>query len=147
MVHIESEPFTQSPSEDFHLIHSSQIDIPRRPATDEEAGWISDLASANPVWRDVAGGPFFVVGECRCGCRSIVLDKPTEPQKPWLKERQGLVAEMSVAIQFDGKSDVVSILLHHAGGSLSVLQVIWYNFPDPVPSSWTETSREVLVDE
>jgi hypothetical protein len=127
------------------LTHSSYIDVPRRAATDEESEWISALASANPDWQDVAAGPFFVIGKCTCGCRSIVLEQPKEAQKPMFKHHQGLVAEMSLGIEFDGKADVVSVLLHHAGGSLSILEVVWYNFPDPVPSSWKETNREVRI--
>jgi hypothetical protein len=28
----------------------------------------------------------------------------------------------------------------------SLLEVVWYNFPDPVPSDWIEMSRHVSVE-
>jgi hypothetical protein len=34
-----------------------------------------------------------------------------------------------------------------AQGSLSLLEVVWYNFPDPVPTTWIETSRRISVGE
>jgi len=37
------------------------------------------------------------------------------------------------------------VLLHFAEGSLSLLEVAWYNFPHPIPSVWTEITRVVLV--
>ena len=133
-------------SGDNKMTPSSYLDIAKRPATDEEAGWISDLVSANPEWKSVTVQPLFVIGMCRCGCRSIVLDQPKEAQNPSLIGHQGLVAKMSMTICFDGKMDVVSVLLLHAGGSLSTLEVVWYNFPDPIPLSWIEINREILVD-
>ena len=51
-----------------------------------------------------------------------------------------------MSITLDGRADVISVLLHFAEGSLSLLEVVWYNFPEPVPLIWTETRREVRVD-
>ena len=120
--------------------------VPRRPVTAEENGWIRDLVAANAEWREVPIAPLFVIAECGCGCRSVALEQPEIPERPELVGHQGLVAQMTLGIEFDGKEDVVSVLLLHANGSLSVLQVVWYNFPDPVPRSWKELDREVRLD-
>jgi hypothetical protein len=58
---------------------------------------------------------------------------------------QGLVGKITLGIKVDGRDDVISVLLHFAEGSLSLLEVVWYNFPDPVPSTWIETSRNISV--
>ena len=83
------------------------------------------------------------MAECDCGCRSVVLEEPSQPQNPKLVGHQGLVGEISLAVKVNGQDDVISVLLHFAEGSLSLLEVVWYNFPEPVPRSWTEVSRTV----
>ena len=50
-----------------------------------------------------------------------------------------------MGIRIDGRDDVISVLLHFAEGSLSLLEVVWYNFPEPVPPTWKEITREVRV--
>ncbi|AXC16242.1 hypothetical protein ACPOL_7042 (plasmid) [Acidisarcina polymorpha] len=55
------------------------------------------------------------------------------------------MGEIELGINLDGKNDVISVLLHFAEGSLSLLEVIWYNFPEPVPSTWKEINREVRI--
>lgn len=123
--------------------HSSFVKVPRRPVTAEEQAWIHDIVSANPRWVDAQLGDLFVVAECACGCRSVVLEEPPHLQNPRLVGHQDLVGEMDINIRFDGRDDVVSILLHYAEGNLSLLEVVWYNFPEPVPRKWIEMSREL----
>jgi hypothetical protein len=125
--------------------HSSFVEVERRPVTAEEQAWIRDIVSANPHWADVWLGDLFVVAECACGCRSVVLEQPKHVQNPRFINHQGLVGEMDLDIRFDAREDVVSVLLHYAEGSLSLLEVIWYNFPEPVPANWAELGRNVHV--
>jgi hypothetical protein len=125
--------------------HGSYIDVPRRPPTSQEGAWINEIVLANPAWSDVDLGELFIVAECRCGCRSVVLEAPSQPQNPRFVGHQGLVGEIELGISLDGKNDVISVLLHFAEGSLSLLEVIWYNFPEPVPSTWKEINREVRI--
>lgn len=127
------------------MAHGGYVNITKRPATIEEDGWTRDLVAANPEWHDALVGPLFVIAECSCGCRSVVLEQPEIPQMPTLVGHQGLVAEMSMKVQFGDSEDVISVLLLHANGSLSTLEVVWYNFPDPVPRAWTELNREVRI--
>jgi hypothetical protein len=75
----------------------------------------------------------------------VVLEQPEQVQSPRFIGHQGLVGEMNLDVRFAGRDDVVSILLHYAEGSLSLLEVIWYNFPEPVPAKWTELGRNLQV--
>jgi hypothetical protein len=125
--------------------HSSFVEVARRPVTAEEQAWIHDIVSANPRWADAQVGDLFVVAECACGCRSVVLEEPPHLQNPRLVGHQGLVGEIDISIRFDGRDDVVSVLLHYAEGNLSLLEVVWYNFPEPVPRKWIELSREIRL--
>ncbi len=125
--------------------HSSFVEVQRRPVTAEEHCWIRTILSANPHWADVLIGELFVVAECSCGCRSVVLAEPEHVQNPRFIGHQGLVGEMDLNVRFDGRDDVVSILLHYAEGNLSLLEVIWYNFHEPVPAKWVELGRELRV--
>jgi hypothetical protein len=121
-------------------------EIPRRPLTLEEDRWVKDLVAANDGWRGIHTERISAVAVCTCGCRSIFLQQSDIAQRPELVGHQGLVAEMSLRIKAEDKEDVVSILLHHANGCLSLLEIVWYNFPVPVPAVWTEISRELRSD-
>jgi hypothetical protein len=125
--------------------HGSYIEVPRRPPTPQEEEWIQEIVLANPQWTDVTLGQLYVVAECTCGCRSVVLEQPLQPQNPRFVGHQGLVGEIDLGIRIDGRDDVISVLLHFAEGSLSLLEVVWYNFPEPVPPTWKEITREVRV--
>ena len=126
--------------------HSSFVKISRRPTTPQEQEWIREIVLSNPQWADAELGDLFVVAACTCGCRSVVIEAPPQPQNPRLVGHQGLVGAIDLGVRVDGKDDVISVLLHFAEGSLSLLEVVWYNFPDPVPPSWTETSRRISVE-
>jgi hypothetical protein len=101
---------------------------------------VREIVSANPIWAHLDVGSLHVIAECTCGCRSVVFEDSAEPQVPALAAHQNLVGEISLTIRIDDKNDAVSVLLHFASGSLSLLEVIWYNFPDPVPAEWIELS-------
>ena len=118
---------------------SSFAKVSKRTLTSQEQEWVREIVLANPEWADVQLAALYVVAECTCGCRSVVLDDPTEVQNPKLSDHQGLVGGITLGIKVEGRDDVVSVLLHFAGGTLSLLEVVWYNFPDPVPSTWIET--------
>jgi hypothetical protein len=125
--------------------HGSYEKILRRPLTSQETEWSAALVLANPQWADVAITDIYVVAKCTCGCRSVVLEEPPEPQNPKLIGHQGLVGEIDLTVKINTQDDVISVLLHFAEGSLSLLEVVWYNFSEPVPSAWTEVSRVVSV--
>ena len=126
-------------------MHGSYNKVPRRPLTSQEAAWIHEIVLVNPLWADTEISDLCVIAECTCGCRSVVLEEPANPQNSKLVGHQGLVGEIQLTIKIDRHDDVISVLLHFAEGSLSLLEVVWYNFPDPIPSSWTEISRHVSV--
>jgi hypothetical protein len=123
--------------------HGELIKVERRRLTPEEEVWIRDIVHANPKWADANLGELFVAAECNCGCRSIMLEDPGHVQNPKLIGHQGLVGEIDIRIRFDTREDIVSVLQHYAEGSLSLLEVVWYNFPEPVPRKWTELSRDL----
>lgn len=125
--------------------HGSYKKVPRRPLSPQEASWVRDLVLANPEWADTEICGPHVVAACTCGCRSVVLEEPSQPQNPKLAGHQGLIGEISLAVKVNGHDDVISVLLHFAEGSVSLLEVVWYNFPEPIPRDWTETSRIVSV--
>jgi hypothetical protein len=125
--------------------HGSYAEVPRRPLTSQEAAWVRDLVLANPQWADAEITDLYVVAECTCGCRSVVFETPSKPQNPKLISHQGLVGEIELGVTIKGQNDVISVLLHFAEGRLSLLEVVWYKFPDPIPSSWTEISRSISV--
>lgn len=123
--------------------HSSFVNVAPRPLTAQELDWVRQIILSNPQWSDVELKDLQVVAECTCGCRSVVLGKPVETQNPRLTGHQGLVGQLDLGIRLNDRKDVVTVLLHFADGSLSLLEVVWYNFPEPVPRSWIEVSRNV----
>lgn len=125
---------------------SSYVKIPTRPVTPQEREWIREIVLSNPQWADAELGDLRVVAACTCGCRSVVIEAPPQPQNPKLVGHQGLVGSIDLGVLVNGKDDTISVLLHFAQGSLSLLEVVWYNFPNPVPSRWTEISRRISVE-
>ena len=123
--------------------HSSYVEVVPRPLTLQETEWVREIVLSNPQWADVELTNLRVVAECTCGCRSVVLEKPPQAQNSRLIGHQGLVGALELGIKLDGQEDVITVLLHFAEGSLSLLEVVWYNFPEPIPRSWTEISRTV----
>jgi hypothetical protein len=123
----------------------SWLSIPRRALTHEEQGWIKDILSASKEWADVCLDELYVVGKCACGCRTVLLEPPQRVQNPRLTGQKGLVGEIDLTVRIGDKEDVVSVFLHHVAGNLRELEVVWYNFPDPVPSSWIEVHRTVTA--
>jgi hypothetical protein len=119
------------------------IAVPRRPLTTQEVEWVTEIVLISPQWADVSLGSLYVIGECASEPRSVVFEKPEQPQTPLLAGHQGLVGEIDLAILHGGKKEPLTILLHYADGSLSLLEVIWYNFPEPIPQTWNVVSREV----
>ena len=57
----------------------------------------------------------------------------------------GPIGEISLSIRSERGDDLITVLLHQAQGSLSLLEVVWYNFPDPIPNEWIEVSRDVAA--
>ncbi|HTF64916.1 MAG TPA: hypothetical protein VK638_19740 [Edaphobacter sp.] len=127
------------------MAHSSVVRVEERPLSSREAELTHSLTSINPEWAGVNVAALRIIGECRCGCQSVVFAKPPEPQSVLAVGHQNLVGEMSLSIRTASGDDTISVLLHYADGSLSLLEVIWYNFPDPIPDEWTELRREITI--
>jgi hypothetical protein len=125
---------------------SSYVKIPRRLLTPQEEEGVRQIVLSNPRWADAKVEEVFVEATCTCGCRSVVIERPSKPQNPLLVGHQGLVGGLNLSVTVGGKADVISVLLHFAEGSISLLEVVWYNFPDPVPSDWIEISRRVSTE-
>jgi len=126
--------------------HNTLVDVPKRILAEQEAQWVRDIVSANPEWADVNLGELYVVKQCICGCRTAVFEEPIFVQNARVSGHQDVVGEIDLHIRLeDGKDSYVSVLLHHSWGKLTYLDVIWYEFPEPVPSRWTELRREVRI--
>lgn len=126
--------------------HNTLVAVPKRKLTEQEAQWVRDIVAANPEWADVDLGELYVVKQCVCGCRTVVFEEPASVQNPRVAEHQDVVGEIDLHVQLDnGGESYISVLLHHSWGKLTYLEVVWYEFPDPVPSHWTELGREVRV--
>lgn len=126
------------------MASDSMAPVESRSLTLREAEFARSLTRISREWANVDSASLRVIAECRCGCQSVMLAEPAEPQNTTGVGHQGPVGELSLSIRTDHGDDVVSVLLHQAHGSLSLLEIIWYNFPEPVPTEWTELSREVI---
>src|SRR5215471_37850 len=72
--------------------HSSYVRLPARKPTRQEEDWIREIVSSNSHWADTDLGDLRIVGECTCGCRSVVLEDPAQPQNPRFLGHQGAEA-------------------------------------------------------
>jgi hypothetical protein len=105
--------------------HGSYVKVVPMPLTSQEIEWVREIVLSNPQWADTELTNLRVMAECTCGCRSGMLEKPTQAQNSKLIGHQGLVGEIELGIKLDGHEDVISVLLHFAEGSLSLLEVVW----------------------
>lgn len=76
---------------------------------------------------------------------ALVFEEPPFVQNPKVSHQQDAIGTIHIRISADGGHDHVSVLLHHVWGKLAYLEVVWYNFPKPVPANWIELGREVKV--
>jgi len=104
---------------------------------------VHEIVSANPDWADANLGELFVIAECTCGCQSVIFEEPPFVQNPKFLGRQAIVGEIDIHFRVDDKDDWMLVLLHFTDGKLTYLEVVWYNFPEPVPKNWTEINRIV----
>lgn len=72
--------------------HNSLIDVPKRSLTPQEEEWVSEIVISNSAWADVDLGELFVIAECTCGCRSIILEEPAFVQNPKVSTQKTVVA-------------------------------------------------------
>ena len=85
--------------------------------------------------------PGCVDGECTCGCRTVHLERPTEPQNP---RTAGLLIEnVGMMWIFTEMDKAIGITLHAKYGSLGELEVVYQENSEPWPSTWREVSRKI----
>ena len=99
------------------------IAVPRRPLTTQEVEWVTEIVLISPQWADVSLGSLYVIRELRlgasvCGVREAgaAADSSSEPviRAWWVK---------SISQSYTGgKKEPLTILLHYADGSLSLLE-------------------------
>jgi hypothetical protein len=125
--------------------NSSLVSVTPRAPSPEEVDWIRSILGSNPAWASTSWDGLRIVAKCNCGCRSVVLNQAEGTQNPEFVGKKNIVGSAELMIAFNGKEDVVSVLLHYANGYLTLLEVVWYNFPAPVPTSWIELDRKLVV--
>jgi hypothetical protein len=113
----------------------------RRNLTSQEKEWINSILRANAMWADVTIRNIYVDGECTCGCRTVHLERPTEPQNP---RTAGLLIEnVGMMWIFTEMDKAIGITLHAKYGSLGELEVVYQENSEPWPSTWREVSRRI----
>lgn len=115
----------------------------RRPISEQEKEWIHTILQSNPEWADVTVGDLWVDSECTCGCRTVHLEHPPQPQNPKKQDQHDEhVGEIWIYTE-QGKR--ISVGLFARYGPLCELEVVYEEGSEPVPSAWREVSRRVLV--
>jgi hypothetical protein len=116
--------------------------VPRRPLTEQEKGWINAILQTNKAWADVTLGEIYVDAECTCGCHTVHLERPTQPQNASTAHLPHETVGMMWIITELGKT--IGITLHAKYGSLGELEVVYQENTEPWPSTWHEVSRKFL---
>ena len=105
------------------MAHSSFVPVVSRSLSPRETDLIQSLTSINPGWAGVETTSLRVIAECQCGCQSVVLALPPEPQNRKGIGHQGPIGEITLSIRGGRGDDIITVLLHQAEGSLSLLEV------------------------
>jgi hypothetical protein len=130
---------------DFDLDYDSQgLTRPvRRELTTQEREWINAILQSNKMWADVTIGDIHVDGECTCGCHTVHLERPAQPQNARTAHLSIENVGMMWVITELGKT--IGITLHAKNGSLGELEVVYQENTEPWPSTWREVSRKSLT--
>jgi len=130
---------------DFDLDHDSEgltRSISRRPLTDQEKEWVNAILQTNQSWADVSLGEIFADGECTCGCRTVHLSRPLQPQNA--RTAHLLHETVGVMWIFTELGKTIGVILHAKYGSLGELEVLYQESAEPWPSNWREVRRKFL---
>ena len=122
---------------------SRWVPIARRPLTERERGWVTEILNVNKLWADVTVGDLFAVGKCGCGCGTVVLERPPEPQNPRMAGKWGPVGFIYI---FTRNRGLVTVMLYHDKGYLSILEAVYDDYEkdfQPLPETWEEAQRTV----
>ncbi len=131
---------------DFDLDYDSEgLTRPaRRQLTEQEKEWINAILQANKMWADVTIGDIYVDGECTCGCRTVHLERPAQPQNA--RTAHLFLENVGMIWIFTDAAKVIGITLHAKKGSLGELEVVYQENTEPWPSTWRETSRKIVAE-
>jgi hypothetical protein len=130
---------------DFNLDHDSTgltRPVLRRPLTEQEREWASVILQTNKAWADVTLGDIYVDAECTCGCHTIHLERPAEPQNPRTADQ--LIENVGMMWIITELGKTIGVTLHAKYGSLGELEVVYQENTEPWPSTWREVSRKFL---
>jgi len=117
--------------------------VPRRPLTEQEKEWINAIFQTNKPWADVTLGEIYVDAECTCGCHTVHLERPPQPQNARTAHLLHETVGMMWIVTELGKT--IGITLHAKYGSLGELEVVYQENSEPWPSAWREVSRKFVV--
>lgn len=129
----------------FDLDHDSTgltRPVPRRPLTEQGKEWVNAILQTNKAWADVTLGEIYVDAECACGCHTVHLERPAQPQNAKTAHLPHETVGMMWIITELGKT--VGLTLHAKYGSLGELEVAYQENTEPWPSTWREVSRKFL---
>lgn len=122
---------------------TDQIRTIRREITLQEREWISAILRSHTDWSNIGVGELDAIGECTCGCRSIMLDLSRSPRNPkWQDLTSAVVGDIYIQTD-DDKS--IEIILHAQNGVLQELAVICNANSEPVPAAWREVARYIYT--
>lgn len=130
---------------DFDLDHDSTgltRPVLRRPLTEQEKEWVNAILQTNKTWADVNLAEIYVDAECTCGCHTVHLERPAQPQNAKTAHLAHETVGMMWIITERGKT--VGITLHAKYGSLGELEVVYQENAERWPPTWHEVSRKFL---
>jgi len=116
--------------------------VPRRPLTEQEKEWINAILQTNKLWADVSLLEIYVDAECTCGCHTVHLDRPPQPQNASTAHLLHETVGMMWIVTELGKT--IGITLHAKYGSLGELEVVYQENTEPWPTAWREVSRKFV---
>jgi hypothetical protein len=132
---------------------SGDTPISRRKLSEQGMSWVRDVMAANPEWSNVEVGQLYAIAKCPCGeCKSIKLERPSNPQNPsWKNRAHGETSFLRFGFPAGSAyikakdHGLVQVMLFTDGGFLDWLDVVSMEFK-PLPEAIEELSRDVSTD-
>lgn len=120
-------------------------EIPARPLTKQEYGWLREILETSEEWRDADISQTHVIAQGPCDEGTSFLLQASDPENPRHPGGAGYIGRLVICTADDA---MIEVRLSQSDGRLRELFVLFVDPKHPdrsLPATWTEVSHEAIV--
>jgi hypothetical protein len=127
------------------FVKSDVKDIPARPLTEQEYGWLREILETSEEWRDADIGNTRVIAEGPCDQGISFLLQAPAPENPRQPCGASYIGRLVICTADDS---MIEVRLNQSDGRLRELFVLFVDPKHPhrgLPATWTEVSHDAIA--